>query len=72
MFGDRFVAADKQHSQEIVLHLVREEKLRAFLNCIGCFRGVLLEEATPSRSLAQLCYDIVVRHAKQPRRGIFR
>jgi len=66
------VAANKKHPQQVVLHLLREESSEPFSPVSHCFLGVLLQQATPACSLAQVSDDIVVRHAKQPSRGIVR
>jgi hypothetical protein len=64
--GDCFVAADKEHPQQVVPHLPRQEDLRTVLRSTDVFHCVLLQDATAGRSLAQLSHEMVVRHPKEP------
>src|SRR5207247_5305510 len=59
-------AADKQHLQQVVLHLRRQEDPRTVLRSINVFLCVFLQDATAARSLAQLSHKVVVRHPKEP------
>src|SRR5260370_178488 len=68
----RLVTADKEHPQEILPDLTRQEDLWIVLQCADVFFYILLENATAARSPAQLSHKVVVCHPKEPSRRIVR
>jgi len=74
--GNRVVAADEHHPEEIVADVSLQRRRGAIRDGdrvrVGVLASVLLGEALTSRALAQLPDDVVERSLVQPRRRVVR